>query len=103
MEHARSNTIARTGETYQDENNLIFACLGMLALISVYVIILYRVKWSGTCCFVHRENSNIHHQDPVLTRVMRSMGKTTPPPPYEHPPSYAVAVSIENEDIKSQK
>ena len=103
MEYARNNTKARTEENNQDENNLVLACLGMLVLFSVYVIILYRIKWSGTCCFVHQENSNIHHQDPVLTQVMRSMGKTSPPPPYEHPPFYAVAVSMENEDVEYDK
>ena len=100
MEYARNNTIARTEENNQDENNLILDCLGMLVLFSIYVIILYRIKWSGTCCFVHRENVNTHHQDPVLTQVMRRMGKTSPPPPYEQPPSYAVAVSMENENLE---
>ena len=69
----------------------------MLALFSIYCMILYRIKWAGHCCLLQTETLIISPQVSELSLVMASTGKTSPPPRYEHPPPYAVAVGMEKE------
>ena len=69
----------------------------MSVLFSIYCMILYRIRWAGHCCLLHRETLIISPQVSELSLAMASSGNTSPPPRYEHPPPYAVAVGMEKE------
>ena len=92
MEYAGNTTNSRAEEL--KELDLVWLSLVILVLFSIYAILLCLASRYRHGCVIH-----IHPQAILIsesTHEMSSFGKISPPPPYEHPPSYAVAVSLEN-------
>ena len=85
----------------EDVRSIIIVCIGLGMIILMYIL----HKWSkvdgisGRCC-VRRVfvDSVPGGRDTVGTvSIISRTRKDSPPPPYEAPPSYTVALQMENE------
>ena len=110
LEYARKKTQHRqkTREDETDVTKLVAMMVGLLILFIIYAIIkcFIQKRICSRCVFTRVDGRffpRIHFLSsaPGFDQVM---DKLSPPPAYEHPPSYHVAVEMEsrkkNEDIK---
>ena len=95
MEYAKNPTYTRAEEL--KDLDLVWVTLGILGLSIIYVTLWYWARRHGCVFHIQPQPYHIPGSD---GSEMTSIHKTSPPPPYEHPPSYAVAVSMENECFK---
>ena len=90
--------------------SLVIVCVGIVMMF--LMMILHKCSEEGRlvrCCNLRRENGDsVHEQDSVsgvagMAAVFaRLKRKETPPPPYEDPPPYDVAVQMEMELTKRE-
>jgi hypothetical protein len=91
-----------------DITSLVVVCVGLG--IMIVMLVLHKCSRDdrpAKCCNFRREDEDMIHvvnaEDPVTSVVgmaavfSKMKRKDTPPPPYEDPPSYHVAVQIEIE------
>ena len=89
----------RIGDDHDDDiTSLAIVCVGLG--IMIIMLVLHKCSRDDRpvrCCNSRRENEDMIHvvnaQDPISR-------KDTPPPPYEDPPSYHIAVQMEIEMCK---
>ena len=117
LEYAKNETQNRVGIDQHDSDvtYFIYVSVGVLILFMIYVIIQYRTKRLCGCCIFRRDIGDllprIHLVTPetgsdfvstvsIISDILIRISKRSPPPPYEHPPPYHVAVKIERENSK---
>ena len=115
MEYARNITHHRLDIARNDSDSTYFVVItGVLfVLFMIYVVLKYRSKMLCCCCVFKREDGEMFPRMyfvntetgsdfvstttvPAITGTHTSISKGSPPPPYEHPPPYHVAVQMES-------
>ena len=96
---------------YQDGDvtTLVIVCMGIAIMIAMMIFHKYLEEGRLVrCCNLRRENEDVVNAQDSVSGVAgmaavfaRLKKKETPPPPYEDPPSYDVAVQMEIELTKS--
>ena len=110
LEYAKKRTQHRqnTSEDETDVTKLVAMMIGLFILFTIYVIVKCFIQKSvcSRCEFTRVDGRVLPciHFVTSASGSDQSKSKWSPPPPYEHPPSYQVALELEsmkkNEDRK---